>query len=388
MTTPTETSSVSSTPRDQVDLDSKEAMDMLEAAFNEALPASSRQEAPAAAQEAPKTEEDRKVTQALDKVEEAKPSTPVAQAQATEDKPTTYNGPEWAKDLPDNVRSQVDKLIEERRFHEQKWKSDVGRQNALQQKLFQARRQAEELRAKIQQRSNDQSFQTAAQGDEAKTLTEWKQLNEADPNLAKAIELRLAQERESLRAEMKGQIDATVDPLYQHTEESYVDQQQRLLEAEVPNYREVVNSPVYKFWLDNVASPGVKDLAYKSNEYTDAVTVLRVYANEAQGVYQHMVQQGWIEAPPQQQAAPVEQAQQAAASNTRADKVAQSRQQKVQAAPVVQHSPNPISAATVNPAMGGKPGDAVDLDNEQVQALFEAEFAKARGPRAAFNTRR
>lgn len=287
-----------------------------------------------------------------------------------------YNVPDWAKDLPDNVKESLSKELQDKLYYEQKYKSDLGRQSALQRKLYEARKENAALRTHIA-KPQDPAIATAAKRDQASTLAEWKQLQEADPDLAKAFDARLDERVTALRAEQKAQLDATVNPLNQHIEENYEDEQRRLLLEQVPNFQEVVNNPVYSEWLNTRASQGVRNLALNSMDYKDALTVLKMYAQEGPDVYNDMIRAGKMPAPKVEDVvrapSPVPSQQ---VDTTNADRVARSREQKILAPAVLKEAPNPNSATAAVAAIWNNPKGEVNLDDPSVVAAFEDAYKK------------
>ena len=163
--------------------------------------------------------------------------------------------------------------------------------------------------------------------------------------------------------------------------QAFVDEQQKLLREAVPNVDEVIQSPVYKYWITNVAAPGIRQLAETTTDYADAFNVLRMYANDAPGVYDFLVRSGHIQAPANTQvqanAQPAQQVQTASTNNATAlaDKVAKVREQKVHAAPVVPTAP--VAAPTTSMATtlaSSKPGQQVDLEDAYVQRALEEAY--------------
>jgi len=388
------TDTISSTPNSEVDLDSPEAQALLESAFKAASPGGSEiatSPAPAPAvettpsptvTEAVKVVEDaeaKKVTEAIAKVEGGTPTESVA-SDTTQSAPTPAATPtaaavDWAKDLPKEAQEKIQQLLINRQEYHQ-WRSDSGRQAALQAKLAEARREAEALRARL----SSQHMDVAAKQDELNQLEHWKELLKADPNLAKAFEARLAYERKDVRAETKEHIDATVNPLYQHTEASYLEQQREALAEQVPNYQEVIKSPVYQYWINNVAPTGLRQIANTSSDIQDAVFVMRSYAEQAPSIYNHMVTSGMIQGQPYSAHQQQTQAQAPAvsAASSVADQVAQSRQERVQAAPVVTTAHNPIATSSGGSQVSSRIGDLIDIDNPAVAAMFADAYNKAR----------
>lgn len=305
--------------------------------------------------------------------------TPVVIPDTTKAEPVvvkTYDVPDWAKDLPDTVKEKLQEEIQQKLFYEHRLKSEAGRQSALQKKLFDARRETERLRNHVAP-PQDPALAAAAKQDAEKQLAEWNALEVADTNLAKAVDQKQQMGLAQLREELKREINATVNPLNQHIEQGYVEEQRRLLSEAVPNYAEVINSPVYKRWFDNDASPGIRQLASTSSDYNDAITVLRMYSQEAPRIYNDMVRAGELPAPPQTQPQAVQPTTTVqTVDTTHADAVAKAREERIKAAPVVQNTPNPVSPPTTTPFANNRPGGSVDVEDLAVRALFEEAFKK------------
>jgi hypothetical protein len=375
-TTPTDTTP--SVPANHIDLESNEAQKLLDDAFNSALGKEVKVEVPVV-KDTPKTEDVTVVPP------EVKPDKPTEVSQNT--KPSTETVakealpgvPDWAKDLPKEVQEKVLDIANQAQYHQQRWRSDVGRQSALQSKLTEARRELASLKANRNTPQNPAATAATGATPPVQTTEEWKQIIEADPSLAKAIESRIQAEVSQAKADLNRQIDANIDPLYQHTMQTFVEEQQRILRDAIPNVDEVLQSPVYKYWINNVAAPGIKQLAETSTDSSDAINVMRIYANDAQGVYEYMVRNGMMHPLPsqqqvQQQAQPAPQQVQSSAP-TLADKVAKVREQKVHAAPVVPTAP--VAAPTTSMATSlasSKPGQQIDLDDDYVKRALEEAY--------------
>ena len=363
----------------QIDLDSADAQKLFAEAFATAKGAEAPAPTPAPVPEPvtpPAVEETKPEPVATEKVEPAKAEVVTPPAKVEEPaKSDDVQVPDWAKgvELPADIKANLSKELQEKLYYQHKLKSEQGRQAALQKYLFDARRELEQLRSQVS-RPQDPALAAAAKQDQAKTLAEWNALKEADPSLASAIEARLGLESSQTKADLERKVDATVNPLIQHTEQGYADRQREILMEQVPNYVEVVNSPVYAYWFNNKAPNGIKNLAASSVEAADALTVLQIYAQAAPETYHEMMQRGLIKGEPVQQAPA--QVQSTAVDTANADRVAQSRAQKIVAAPVVQNVPNPIAAAPTAPFANNRPGGQIDIDDPAVRAMFEAEYKK------------
>lgn len=368
-------------PANSIDLESDAAQKAFEEAFNKAAGIS---------------EPTKVVTEpekpALEEPVKAEKETPVVQESVVKEDKETVTEPvtketvpeaqkkddpyAWVGALPQDVQDKIRKEIETRSLAEHRLKSDVGRQNALQQKSLRLERELADLRSRVL-KPQDPELAAAAKADQAKSLADWNTLIEADPSLAKAVETRIQAELSALEQKFEQRINAQTDPLYQHSLDTYAERERQLLQSEVPNYQEVISSPVFSYWVSNIAAPGLQKLASDSNDHRDAITVLKAYSNDAQGVYEFLVNTGQMQALPVQETAKTEPAKQVEVKDTsHADKVAQSRQQKVQTAPVIPTSPNPIATPKANSLGTSRPGDAADLDDAATLAMFEDAFKK------------
>lgn len=371
-------------PANHIDLEAPDTQKLLDDAYNSALGREVQKVDVSSAPDKVTVHEEKKVTEPTEEPKDEVKAATTAPAKDSDTKEVLPGIPDWAKDLPKDIQEKVLGIAHEAQYHQQRWRSDIGRQSALQAKLTEARRELANLRAaqqRVSQVPQGNPAATAQKGDAQQTpqaLAEWNQIIEADPNLAKAIESRIQAEVTQAKAELKGQIDANVDPLYQHTMQAFVDEQQKLLREAVPNVDEVLQSPVYRYWITNVAAPGIRQLAETSTDYADAVNVLRMYANDAPGVFDYLVRSGHIQAPPniqvQANAQPAQQVQ-STQTTTLADKVAKVREQKVHAAPVVPTAP--VAAPTTSMATtlaSSKPGQQVDLEDAYVQRALEEAY--------------
>jgi len=301
--------------------------------------------------------------------------------------PAATNDPNaWINSLPnEDLKAQARKIIEERDFAKHQWDSDRQRAQALNRKAMNQDRELAELRAKIQRPQAAQDPQLAAQATKEanKSLAEWEELVSADPKLAKAIEQKANEIAEARHNAAIGTMDEiaqqrvkqAVAPLQQSQLNNQIEQERQLLLKSVPNAQDVFASEQYAYWLENKASPGLKNLAYNSTDHRDALEVLSAYSYNLPSVVNEMVALGRMQPPPaqpqavqQQQAAatPVE-----AVDTSKADKVAKTRADKLTNAPVVQQAP-----AAVIPTSTVGAGGIVDLDDEGVQAYFTESFKK------------
>jgi hypothetical protein len=151
---------------------------------------------------------------------------------------------------------------------EHRYKSDLGRQNALQGKLAESEKVIQELRSgassqKPAEIPNDQ----------------WEELKADYPEIAAGIEAKFNAQAKGHQSELdvlKGQIS----PIQQQAETQYIENQTQALVRDFPDYIETINSPIFDQWL-KVQPHGVQALA-NSNEAVDASYLLNSFAQSQQ----------------------------------------------------------------------------------------------------------
>jgi hypothetical protein len=147
---------------------------------------------------------------------------------------------------------------------EHRYKSDIGRQKALQQKIANQNQQLEQLRQ-------------GKKGEKPDDISEskWNEVLEDFPELAEAFDSRLkavtAQHNNQL-AELRGQLS----PIQQQAENQYIERQQLSLTNEFPDYVETVNSNEFQSWLKS--QPAVVQELMSSNEAAEASYLLNSFA--------------------------------------------------------------------------------------------------------------
>lgn len=369
-------------PVNHIDLDSAEAQKM----FSDAFSASRGVEPPAIVPVIPEPVVDTPAVVEAKKEDisavvtitpEAKVDTPSAQVTEPTAAPVQRPSdiPDWAAKLDPELQDKVREVLRSKLQAEQRARSDSGRISAFQKQILERDRRIADL-ATQSNKPQDPNLAAAGKQDQANTLEAWKQLNDAEPAIAAAVDARLAQIQEQM-AGVKDAVKAQTDPLYQQQERAYVEDQRRLLTEAIPNYVEVVNHPVYKYWFDQKASSGIKKLAGTSTDHQDAVNVLSMYAQWAQTpqALDELVSRGIISKDDVPQQAPAQTVQTSTQVDTAlADKVAKSRNDKVTAAPVVANTPSPIAPGNVNALHKSKPGDGVDLEGDEAVALFAKAY--------------
>lgn len=375
------TDTATNVPVNHIDIDSPEVQKLFSDAFSEAHGVDVPAIVPVIPE--PVVVEDKKedIPAVVATTPEAKVDTPPAQVTepvqaAPVQRPSDI--PDWAVKLDPELQDKVREVLRSKLQAEQRARSDSGRISAFQKQILERDRRIADL-ASQSKKPLDENLAAAGKQDQAKSLEAWKQLNEAEPGIAAAVDARLAQIQEQI-AGVKDAAKAQTDPLYQQQERAYVEDQRRLLTEAIPNYVEVVNHPVYKYWFDQKASSGIKTLASTSTDHADAVNVLSMYAQWAStpAALSELVSRGILSKDDVPQQAPAQTVQTSTdqVDTALADKVAKSRSDKVTAAPVVANAPNPITPGNVSHLHNSKPGDQVDIDSDAVAALFADAYKK------------
>jgi len=311
----------------------------VEAPAEPAEPAEAPAETPEVAE--PKEGEE----QAAAPEESATPAAPEAQ-------PNPYD---WIEKIEDKeVKDKIIGEIQARMQAEHRIRSDNGRVAAFQ-------RQARELKqalAQLKEQKNKPPGDGPPAADAApQTPEEWNSVIEADPVLAKAVQALLKSEVEAAKATVRGEfqekLKGAVEPIYtDRVQQGRAEEQSKLLQL-VPNAYEVIQSQPYQYFINNVAPPGLRELAVKSTDHRDAVAVLRDYAS-------WMIATGQAPAPSQQQPDPAP-----AADTSDADRIAQERANKLKTT-----TPGAAPSAPV------RPGAATNnLDSEAANDLLLKYFA-------------
>lgn len=147
---------------------------------------------------------------------------------------------------------------------EHRYKSDIGRQNALQQKIADQNKQIEQLK---------QGSQAGKPEDISES--KWNEVLEDFPELAEAFDSRLkamTAEHNNQLTELRGQLS----PIQQHAENQYIERQEMSLASEYPDYKETVNSSEFQSWLKS--QPAVVQELMSSNEAAEASYLLNSFA--------------------------------------------------------------------------------------------------------------
>lgn len=239
------------------------------------------QQAPSATEVAPETGEPKVGS-------ESATSNSTTEVAATDQQPPSgteaSDTNDWLAQLPPEVRAQFEQAAAQANYWQQKHQEQVSKNRKLHNEV-------NNLKAKVTQNPATDT-RTPEEVDE-----DWKKLEEADPVLAKILRKREEQIEARLRKEADDKARQYVEPIAQERQEQYIAYQQDVLTQTVPNWREVVQDPYFKGWMEN-ASPGVKAL-YNSYEARDSIYVLQLYANEMQARFGQSAPAQNVQADPQ-----------------------------------------------------------------------------------------
>lgn len=294
----------------------------------------------------------------------AQPETPPIATTPASEEPKAKTIEEIIKELPGEAQTYIQNVLAERNLAEQRYRTTSGRLHKTRQEFNENLRELAELRARATKPSGS-AEEAQAKVDHAKSIDEWRQVIEAEPTLAKAVDAltdakvsAVRNELITLRESLSAREAAANET---HTEATKQQEWDRLVQI-VPNIEDVIGSKEYKYWINNVAPPKLKEMAEESIDHRDALFVLQAYTPYAVALNEHMQKQSQSAAP----ASPAQPAQPAAP--TRADEIAIQRQNK----PVAPVAPG---APPINPA-----ANRTGLDSEQaVQDYFEQVYKKVKG---------
>jgi hypothetical protein len=181
----------------------------------------------------------------------------VDEVQADEQKPIE------AAELTDLEKYQKDNTN-----WEHKYKSDLGRQNALQTQLAESERTIQELR------SGSSSQKPAEIPNE-----QWEELKADYPEIAAGIEAKFGDMAKNHQAEIEA-LKGQISPIQQEAEAQYVKNQTDTLLKDFPDYIETINSPEFDQWVQ--AQPRAVQALMASDEAVDASYLLSSFAQSQQ----------------------------------------------------------------------------------------------------------
>lgn len=297
----------------------------------------------------------------------AAPVTTPTPAPATEAPaaPVQKTAEEIIKSLPGEAQTIIQNILNERNLAEQRYRTTSGRLHKTRQEIAERTRELAELRTRAS-KPND-AVEAQAKVDHAKSIDEWRQVIEAEPTLAKAVDAFVNAKVGEVRSELTklneniGAREAA-DRDYQSevTKQAEWDK----LTAAVPNVGDVLQSQEYRHWISNVAPPYLRKMADESIDHRDALFVLGQFHPWAVGLDEHRRKQATPAEPSTPAATPAPPAQ-----PTRADEIANQRNNR----PVV-----PVTPGTPQLQVGADRGGAF-TSREAVDDYFEQAYKKIKG---------
>lgn len=159
--------------------------------------------------------------------------------------------------------SELDQYKQNNTNWEHRYKSDLGRQSALQQQLADKDKLIEDLQKGVTQNKPTEVSDS-----------EWDDVLKDYPELADVFGAKLTAlttEHQRQMDELRGQIT----PIQQRAETQYVEQQTQALVQEFPNYIETINSPEFDQWIQQ--QPHSVQTLMNSDEAVDASYLLKSF---------------------------------------------------------------------------------------------------------------
>ena len=144
---------------------------------------------------------------------------------------------------------------------EHRYKSDLGRQSALQSKIT-------ELEA-----ANAQLRKNAPANSEISDEG-WESLKEDFPEIAVAFESKLNNVVGGYEQQIK-QLQDQINPIQQHANDQYIDSQYDILGREFPQWKETINTTDFNHWLQK--QPATVQQFMNSDSAADAAYLLTSY---------------------------------------------------------------------------------------------------------------
>ncbi len=280
--------------------------------------------------------------------EEAKPTTPTQPQQ-----PQTRE--QLLEKFPEDQREAIRQLYGQLDLEAQRSRSTAGRLAKEQKQRQQVEQELVKLRSRGAARTQDPALAEQAKADYTKQIAEWQQLVEAEPTVAKAIDALTDAKVKDVQSELsklRSELDSRDEVGQQHQFENEKQREWNTLIEAVPNAPDVIRSQEFIFWKDNIAPPGLKQLAESSIDHRDALFVLQQYSPYAM----------WVNEQRNGKPAPTNPAP---AASTVADQISNVRQDKV--SPIVQ-------GGVVKPNTSAQPGN--EFSAEVGEALFREAYKK------------
>lgn len=149
---------------------------------------------------------------------------------------------------------------------EHRYKSDLGRQNALQRKIAEQEQQIQALKAEPVKRENPEGS--------GMSDGEWEALKKDFPEIAAGVESRLNAVTQSYQSKIDS-LERQVQPMQQYSEEQFKQAQYQILEQHHPDWRDVSRSNEYRSWITE--QPPLVQKMMSSNNAADAGWLLDQY---------------------------------------------------------------------------------------------------------------
>lgn len=270
----------------------------------------------------------------------------------------------WINDVSDeDLRAKVADLVKAKNQAEHRFSSENGRVIASNARIMQLQRALEEAKAAQAPKEKDPP-QEAPAALEVPTpdSPEWANLVEGDPVMAKAVRDQMNEMAKKFNEELNKRVKAATDPITKHQsdqvlqqETAYYAREQELLYQAVPNFVDVVTSPEYDYWKNNVATPAWRRLSESSSDHQTAIDVLRKFQEDGLNL-----KFGRFAEYKQEEA-------KAPADTSEADRIAKERAEKLAKSAVAKgSSPTPVGYGDMNKK---------EVSEEEATKLFNSVWA-------------
>lgn len=157
-------------------------------------------------------------------------------------------------------QEQVRQLMAENQRLQHQFRSEAGRQAALQRKIEEL-----EKRGPAPQQENPGGMADA----------DWETLKEDYPDIAAAFDKRLNSELNAALQKVEGSVSQKLQPFEEQVHNQRLNQEYAALEAAHPDWQEVAKAPEFQSWLGN-QPPAVQSLM-ESESAADAAYLLDTY---------------------------------------------------------------------------------------------------------------
>src|SRR5690554_2151707 len=175
----------------------------------------------------------------------------VADIGASETDDTANEADEAESDAELTLEERLRKAEEERDHFRHQFQSNSGRIAAYQRQIQSFEQQAE-LKTRQAGESKEDAQERVAQ---EMNDSSWKELQEDFPDIAEALEKRLETRVSQVVQERLGSIDQQLQPIQARIREQEIQAERSALEAEHPDWINVVRSDEYKAWIADKPDP-------------------------------------------------------------------------------------------------------------------------------------